>query len=111
MESIRAWAGGAQHLQPPFAVVRWYMSWQYLCKLHCFRCMAFFKKKGIPLQAWPFNVLNVKHVNILTDVREMAYMPAHVIKCFGGSGQNAEHIVESSNEYVYKQDLYKLTQT
>jgi len=72
--------------------------------------MAFFKKI-IPLQAWLFNVLSVKHINSLTDVKEIAYMPAHVIKSFGGSGQNAEHIVESSNEWVYKQDLYKLTQT
>lgn len=38
-------------------------------------------------------------------------MPAHVIKYFGGSGQNAEHIVKSNNECVYKQNLYKLTQT
>lgn len=79
-------------------------------------CIAFIvwlslKKNLIPLQAWPFNVLKVKSVNILTDVKEIAYMPAHVIKCFGGSGQNAKHIVESSNENVYKQDLYKLTQT
>lgn len=65
----------------------------------------------IPLQAWPFNALNAKHINSLTDVKEITYMPAHVIKCFGGSGQNAEHIVESSNECEYKQDLYKLTQT
>lgn len=72
--------------------------------------MAFFKKKIIPLQAWPFTVLKVKHVNILTDMKEITYMPAHVIKYFGGSGQNTIQIVESSNEYVYKQDLYKLTQ-
>lgn len=57
----------------------------------------FLLKKIIPLQAWPINVLKVKHVNILTDVKEIAYMPAHVIECFGGSGQNAKHIVESRN--------------
>lgn len=72
--------------------------------------MAFFLKI-IPLQAWPFNVLSIEHINSLADVKEIAYMPAHVIKRFGGSGQNAKHIVESSNECVYKQDLYKLTQT
>lgn len=54
---------------------------------------------------------SIKHIKSLTDAKEIAYMPAHVIKCFGGSGQNAEHIVESSSECVYKQDLYKLTQT
>lgn len=70
----------------------------------------FLLKKVIPLQAWPFNVLKVKHENILSDVKEIACMPTHVIKCFGGSGQSAKHIVESSNEYVYKQDLYKLTE-
>lgn len=55
-------------------------------------------------------MLKVKHENILSDVKEIACMPTHVIKCFGGSGQSAKHIVESSNEYVYKQDLYKLTE-
>lgn len=54
---------------------------------------------------------SVKHINSLTNVKEIAYMPAHVIKCFGGSGQNTEHIAESSNKCVYTQDLYKLTQT
>lgn len=56
-------------------------------------------------------MLSAKHVNSLTDVKEIAYMPTHVIKCFAGSGQNAEPTVESSIECVYKQDLYKLTQT
>lgn len=56
-------------------------------------------------------MLSIKHRNSLTDVKETTYMPTHVIKCFAGSGQDAEHTVESSNDRVYKLDLYTMTET
>lgn len=56
-------------------------------------------------------MLNIKYRNSLTNVKEITYVPTHVIKCFAGSGQDAEHTVESSNDRVHKLDLHTLTQT